>query len=1137
MQQYNYLLDNEFLTKLDAKRDRKVYAKIIALTFQEEPIELIEGQVTQGSISIDGSSAVRRTCSLSLIAKELNINDYYWNIKTKFKLEIGLENLIDNKYPDIVWFPQGVFAITAFNTSQNVNSYTVSISGKDKMCFLNGDLGGNLPASIDFGVEEYYDKNSQTTTYTPIPIKKIIREAVHTYAREPYYNIVINDLDDAAVELLEYRGDTPLYLTRYELWDQFDNATLDGSTLVRFADDNSENPKYFAIEDLTLPEQGGFYDPRIELAPEAQAITPSRLVFKNDKMNRVYTVAKVEYGQTAGYRKTDLTYAGDLISSIGESLTSILDKIVKMLGEYEYFYNLEGQFVFQKKQTYIQTSWNNITKIEDEEYVESAAHSSAVIYRFEDSNLITSFQNSPNLTNMRNDYSIWGQRESVSGAKISIHYRYAIDEKPSYYKTFAGKEFFSSAEKLEEKKQSERQKALERFKYKVNSFTKQYNINEKLALPEELKDEEGNRIGWGPGWWDIRDWYNYYELLVKSAPNGSIKWYSQRDTTGYVVIKTIPGYETNTYRNFACWLLVDNGDGTFEMLGRGYPSTSQRECTYYESSLVNGVVVTKTTTPVIKELFIPPFYNTDDKLTYLEIIKQKVEGEGKQVYIYNPKFPSMDVLTEEEMALFEEEWAEQVKSLQYACVDWREIIYQMALDYYQHNEEDDFLPAVGLNNSEYYPTGITGYEQYYIDLQSFWRQLYNPSPDPEYSQYQGKAVNDKFQALIAGTNSNTELYIKGQYKEISNLSAVKSSDVYALKHISYTFTYTDDNDVTQSIPIDRYELVPWEDAIEINYYSSFTIAANDDKKSNTYYISKGNNTYEAIYESVKDQIQKSEIFIYENGAYVRLIESQYAQDQDANNILGFYQYVNDGIEYGVFTDVELKDLYFYDDWYNKYLYQSRYDIEGQPITTALSVKYAIDYYGQYYDYIVDTDSNNLYWTLDLVNAPASLNFWFDFLDPSDPEAPDIQSLGQFSVKSVGDRTKVVNDTSVSAIYFREVPDVIFVKPTDYSGDTKEWTGYTTIYMQGTVESLFNISSQGKSAQDRLDELLYNHSYCIESVTIQSIPIYYLEPNTRIFVRDDQSGINGEYIVSKMTIPLAYNGTMSITATKAPERIY
>jgi hypothetical protein len=85
--------------------------------------------------------------------------------------------------------------------------------------------------------------------------------------------------------------------------------------------------------------------------------------------------------------------------------------------------------------------------------------------------------------------------------------------------------------------------------------------------------------------------------------------------------------------------------------------------------------------------------------------------------------------------------------------------------------------------------------------------------------------------------------------------------------------------------------------------------------------------------------------------------------------------------------------------------------------------------------------------------------------------------------------------------------------------------------------MFSISSQGKSAQDAIDELLYNYSYCVESVTIQTVPIYHLQPNTRIFVRDDENGINGEYLVSKLSMPLTYNGTMSITATKAPERLY
>jgi hypothetical protein len=84
--------------------------------------------------------------------------------------------------------------------------------------------------------------------------------------------------------------------------------------------------------------------------------------------------------------------------------------------------------------------------------------------------------------------------------------------------------------------------------------------------------------------------------------------------------------------------------------------------------------------------------------------------------------------------------------------------------------------------------------------------------------------------------------------------------------------------------------------------------------------------------------------------------------------------------------------------------------------------------------------------------------------------------------------------------------------------------------------MFSISAQGKSAKDRLDELLYQHSYCIESATITSIPIYYLEPNTRIYLEDNDTSLFGDYIVSKITIPLSYNGTMSITATKAAENI-
>jgi hypothetical protein len=68
----NPLLDWEFLTALMEYRQREVYARITLLTQNELPIEYIEGRVTAGSISVDGTSALRRTCNLTLVLKNLS---------------------------------------------------------------------------------------------------------------------------------------------------------------------------------------------------------------------------------------------------------------------------------------------------------------------------------------------------------------------------------------------------------------------------------------------------------------------------------------------------------------------------------------------------------------------------------------------------------------------------------------------------------------------------------------------------------------------------------------------------------------------------------------------------------------------------------------------------------------------------------------------------------------------------------------------------------------------------------------------------------------------------------------------------------------------------------------------------------
>ena len=135
---------SNFLVQLDKTRNKEIYAKVIALTFAETPIETIEGRITAGSINVDGNSAVRRTCSLTVVADKFNYSNYVWGSNTKFKLEIGVKNTIDTTYPDIIWFKQGIFVLTSFNISRNTTQFTINLSGKDKMCLLNGECGGTL---------------------------------------------------------------------------------------------------------------------------------------------------------------------------------------------------------------------------------------------------------------------------------------------------------------------------------------------------------------------------------------------------------------------------------------------------------------------------------------------------------------------------------------------------------------------------------------------------------------------------------------------------------------------------------------------------------------------------------------------------------------------------------------------------------------------------------------------------------------------------------------------------------------------------------------------------------------------------------------------------------------------------------
>ena len=373
-----YLTDSKFLSMLDEMRIKKHYAKITVLSFvDEKPLREIQGIATAGSVTVNGQAALRRTISLTVsgIENENDINNIenIISINKKVKIEVGLENPFEDYkyYGDIIWFPLGTYVINQATTSTTASSANISISGKDKMCMLDGTCGGTLPSAVTFHETQHEDDNGDIFI-EQVPIFTIIKECVTHFGKEPEQNVIINDVDMTAKLSTKYVGQNPIWF--------------------------SKDYKSFVIS---------------ENAPEDENFLQHKFI----------------YGQDVGYQETDFTYPGELVFSAGDTVTSVLDKIIESLGNYEYFYDLDGHFIFQQKKNYLNYYYTPITQINDNYYIK-AFSDSKYYYTFIDAKDALSYYNSPKYENIKNDFIVWGDKTNANGVTKTIQYHLAIDEKP-----------------------------------------------------------------------------------------------------------------------------------------------------------------------------------------------------------------------------------------------------------------------------------------------------------------------------------------------------------------------------------------------------------------------------------------------------------------------------------------------------------------------------------------------------------------------------------------------------------------------------------------------------------------------------------------------------------------------------------
>lgn len=365
---YPYLNDSNFLQKFYSEPLSEMFVKIILYDWEEHSIKEVQGIATGGNISIAAGSNVRRTCNLNIYLNEDQYDtdsiDALFSLNRKMEVFVGYTNYT-NLYKEYekIWFPLGFYLMISCSVSYSTSGASLTLQLRDKMSLLNGDIGGILPNAAIWSEYDTVNEKGEAVTEKPT-MYRIIQEIVNHWGGEQLGKIIISDLD----------------------------------TRVK---------QYVAI------------GPNIEALYKKDGLLTEEAIEDYD--------IKYDSGADIGFKYVDFSYPDELSTAAGAKITDVLDNIKNALGNYEYFYDLNGNFRFQEIKNYLNTS--HTVDLLNPNYIPNYNYSNSV-WSFNNTNLITSLSNSPQYNMIKNDYCVWGQRKDASGLVSPVCYHLVIDDKP-----------------------------------------------------------------------------------------------------------------------------------------------------------------------------------------------------------------------------------------------------------------------------------------------------------------------------------------------------------------------------------------------------------------------------------------------------------------------------------------------------------------------------------------------------------------------------------------------------------------------------------------------------------------------------------------------------------------------------------
>ena len=403
---------------------KRTQVKIELLNLQERAIGSLEGEVINGNISVNGDSAVRRTLNLVFTTTDKNYkilethNDL--SLNKKIKVYIGITDLrTSNSVKEPLWNKMGTYVMSKCTSTANVNSQQINISAQDKMCLHNGSVAGKIEYTTRLDSEtiapsyKNYISNIKEAYKDLIGHKKTLSQAVAIMKNNltiVYKEVEGKDsyLENNVLSLMKNVNE----IQSIGAGEAYDDKLQEISEGISSLSVHSRLKK-IPIKDIIRYAA-------ISLAGEL----PGKVVI-NDVPDKIKTPVIIDDKGTIGFKMISYIYPGELTLNTGQPVSEIYERCKQALGgNYEYFYDVEGNFVFQEIKNYL---YNNIPKIEElknRDYNYSF-NKMPIQFDFSQYNIISSYNSSPAWENIKNDFYVWGNNNEQL-----IGYHLVIDDKP-----------------------------------------------------------------------------------------------------------------------------------------------------------------------------------------------------------------------------------------------------------------------------------------------------------------------------------------------------------------------------------------------------------------------------------------------------------------------------------------------------------------------------------------------------------------------------------------------------------------------------------------------------------------------------------------------------------------------------------